>query len=188
MRRASSASSATSAATLSARKRRKRERMGLPATSASSHEGVSSPVASGRKAQGSIAPSARTLMTESRSRPTSFAASRQWPQKQDNVSSTPLAGEGKRILSRNTPAKSYRARSSRSRRTVFSRAAGLFGHTKRKVSSTPPPFSAQPPQPRLRSPRQFTTRSESSMPSMSESAPYHRYVSPTGRSEPQNFL
>jgi len=42
------------------------------------------------------------------------AAPRQWSQKQDSISSTPLAGEGKRILSRKTPAKAYRAWSSRS--------------------------------------------------------------------------
>src|SRR6185437_9091211 len=115
-----------------------------------------------------------------------FAASRQWPQKHDNISSTPLAGEGKRILSRKTPAKSYWSRRSRSRPTVFRRTAGLFGHTKRKVSSTSPPLSAQPPHPRLRSPRQFTTSSESSRPSISERAPYQSAVSPTGRREPQN--
>ena len=187
MRRACSASSATSAATLSARKRKKRERIGLPATSASSHEEFPSRAASGRKVQGSIAPSARILTTDLRSRPTPFAASRQWPQKHDNISSTPLAGEGKRILSRKTPAKSYWSRRSRSRPTVFRRTAGLFGHTKRNVSSTSPPFSAQPPHPRLRSPRQFTTRSDPSMPSISERAPYHRIELPTGRSGPQNF-
>jgi hypothetical protein len=177
------ASSPTRAATLSARKRTKRERIGLPVSRAQSHWEASLPA---REAHGSIARSVRILATESRSRPTSLGASWQWSQKQDSISSTPFAGDGKRILSRKTPAKSYLASNSRSRRTAFARAAGLFGHTKRNVSSTPFPLSAQPPQPRLRSPRQFTTRSESSRPSISERTPYQSAVSSTGRRGPQN--
>jgi hypothetical protein len=38
------------------------------------------------------------------------------------------------------------------------------------------PLLGHPPQPRLRSPHQFRTRSESSIPSMSESALYQRYT------------
>ena len=75
--------------------------------------------------------------------------------------------------------------SSRSRRTVFLLTFGLVLGT-RSGTSPPRPLSAQPPQPRLRSPRQFTTRSDSPMPSMSESAPYHNCASSTGRREPQN--
>jgi len=63
-----------------------------------------------------------------------------------------------------------------------------IGQAKRNVSSTSPPFSAHPPQPRLRMPRQFTTRSSSAIPSMSESALNQRYMLSTGRCGPQTAV
>ena len=59
---------------------------------------------------------------------------------EENTSSSPLAGDGKRILSMKTPSNGYRARSSRKRRSVFARATGLLGQTNLKVSFTSAPF------------------------------------------------
>ena len=66
-----------------------------------------------------------------------------------------------RILSRKTPAKAYRVRSSRSLRTTFWRVAGLFGYTKRNVSSTSRPFRPNLPSRCYASPRHLTTRGPS---------------------------
>ena len=101
------------------------------------------------------------MTTESRSRPTPSPRPGSGSQKQDSISSTPLAGEGKRILSRKDAgeiiageelAKPSNRLLAHGRIVRAHEAEGLVDFAS---------FSAQPPHPRLRSPRQFTTRSES---------------------------
>ena len=150
------------------------------------------PCPSAREARGSIARSARILTTELRSRPTLSAASPAMAAKTGQHFIRAVGGRGEADLVEKDAGEIIPGEEFAKPPQPPSRAQPDCLGTR---SGTSLPlrllFSAQPPQPRLRSPRQFTTRSESSMPSIvgKGAVPKHSVVDRTARTAelPEDF-
>ena len=166
---------------LSLRKRRNAERSGFPATSLPSQDFSDFSASRRRGLAGNerfLQSSARRKRDQGRPQPPLDGSDRKsrieprsgrWPVKES------VSCRGKR-RQRDTGRATLEAGG------AFSPSLrGCLGQTNRNVSWTSASFSAQPPHPRLRSPRQFTTRSDSCIPSMSERRLYQRNTSFAGR-------